>query len=433
MLKKYIILPILVMITFCIMLIFLLIQRFDFAPNENIVVNNSNNPVEIVITSSWGGSDAYADTLVYLLNKFMEKNSAVRVVNQSVFGDDFINKLKTDFASGNDPDVFGIWPGSVIKNLIYYEKVADLTDVLLSDIDWFIQYSNKALFDYTSKNDKIYGIPFELSVEGLFINNDIYKKFNLKPPETFDQLIYNIKVLKRHNIIPIAYNAQAEGSFIYQNIVAAIGDKYAVSNPFSNGKVHNCFLHGMEYMKYLYNLGAFPKNFFNLSSKQRNDLFLNKKAAMIVQGSWFLSKCDPKTVTFVRFPSFPAHKSKKTIIFGLGGGTFYISKKAFDDPIKKPWAIKLLKYLTTYESAVVFFKQCSMLTNIELQAQNKNPLYIQIMNEMIASEEYIDPPDHFIDRAVWEDVIIKKFPYVLEGRITPQDIWNEAYKRIYGK
>ena len=38
------------------------------------------------------------------------------------------------------------------------------------------------------------------------------------------------------------------------------------------------------------------------------------------------------------------------------------------------------------------------------------------------SKEKIEPVDSFINRSVWEDVIIKEFPKVLQGRMTPEEL-----------
>jgi raffinose/stachyose/melibiose transport system substrate-binding protein len=41
----------------------------------------------------------------------------------------------------------------------------------------------------------------------------------------------------------------------------------------------------------------------------------------------------------------------------------------------------------------------------------------------------VGPPDSFVNRSVWEKVIVKDFPYVLEGKKTPEELWDEAIKQ----
>ena len=59
-------------------------------------------------------------------------------------------------------------------------------------------------------------------------------------------------------------------------------------NILKNGKLDDAYIKGMDYMRELYRLHAFPDNLFMIDDKGRNNLFLEKKAAMIVQGSWFI-------------------------------------------------------------------------------------------------------------------------------------------------
>ncbi len=98
--------------------------------------NNKTEQVKLKFINSWGGGDSKADTLQMVFDRFMKDNPDIVVVNESMFGDDFLPKLKTDFASGNNPDVFGLWPGSDIKTLVNAGKVADLTEVLDKDKEW---------------------------------------------------------------------------------------------------------------------------------------------------------------------------------------------------------------------------------------------------------------------------------------------------------
>jgi raffinose/stachyose/melibiose transport system substrate-binding protein len=62
--------------------------------------------------NSWGGENRSAAILQRLLQDFMAENPDIKVKNESIWGDDFLPSIKTKFATGNDPDVFGLWPGS---------------------------------------------------------------------------------------------------------------------------------------------------------------------------------------------------------------------------------------------------------------------------------------------------------------------------------
>lgn len=185
---------------------------------------------------------------------------------------------------GNNPDVFGLWPGSDINALTKAGKVEDLTDILDGDPTWKDSFS-RDMWAYTTYDGKIYGLPVEVIFECLFVNTDLFDKFNVKIPQNFEELINAIELFKKQDIIPVAYNTLAEGTFLYQNIAAMIGGKEDIENPFDSGKVKACYIKAMKYIKELYDRGAFPEDCFTISNNERNTLFKDKKAAMIVQGS----------------------------------------------------------------------------------------------------------------------------------------------------
>jgi len=411
-------------------LIIILILNTQKTVEESVTIENEEFEVskKIRFLSSWGGNDPYADTLSFVLQKFQEENAGITIINESLFGDDFLIKLQTDFASGNPPDVFGLFPGSVRDILIQRYQIADLTDVLKKDVKWYQSFYPN-MWRYVTFNGRIYGVPLETIVECLFVNKDIFERYSLKVPQTFDELINVSKILKSKGIIPIAFNAQPEGTYIYQNIIVSIGTKHDVENPLKSGKFSSPYVKALDYLKILYKAGAFPDNYYSLTSKQRNDLFLTKKAAMIVQGSWFIPKCDPKTVDIYFFPQI-SNTGKKHLIYGLGGGTFYISSQAWQDETKRSWAIKLLKFLTSEKIARIFVERTGLISNIKIinPPNVNNPLRSKVEGFIKEADVLVAPPDHFVDRMVWEEVITKNIPYYLQGTISSKLFWERAIK-----
>jgi raffinose/stachyose/melibiose transport system substrate-binding protein len=193
--------------------------------------------IKLRFLSGWGGVDTKTDGLQQILDKFIEDNPDIEVINESLFGDDFLPKLKTDFASGNDPDVFGIWPGSDIRALIKANKVAELTDLVNSDKGWKASFKESG-WSYTTYNNKIFGLPLEIIFEGLFINKDLFEKYDIKVPDTFEELKNAVSAFKSRDVIPIAYNSFSQGTYLYQNIIAVLGGKEEVENPFRDRKMN---------------------------------------------------------------------------------------------------------------------------------------------------------------------------------------------------
>lgn len=436
--KKYIVA--LTVLTLCFIFLFICYLSSN---KQEITVASDDNQTEkssIQFLSSWAGYDSKAVRLKTVLKDFSNHNPNIDIVNKSMAGEDFLFVLKTDFASGKDPDVFGLWPGSDFRLLVQQGKVADLTDLLKENPEWYSKF-RKATWDYVTVNGRIYGLPLEIIYEGLFINKDLFEKYHVKVPTTFDELLKAIQIFKKHNIIPIAYSSTPEGSYIYQNIIMRLGGKEDVEHPFDeNGNIKPCFIKGMYYMKQLHDAGAFPEEAYILDDKKRNDLFTNKQAAMIVQGSWFIgdNALNPNdtTVDVIPFPVLSEGKSDSSaIIYGCGNGIFHMSQKAWSDKKTREKSILLLKELTSEKSAELFADGSGLISNINIPSNiQENTIMAKKGENLVESaKELVGPVDSFIDRGIWENIIIKQFPLVLEGEMSPEEIYQKATKAMIDK
>lgn len=401
---------------------------------SNRTTGTDQTKTELKLITSWGGVDSKAEALKEVLSRFTKENPGIEVVNQSLFGEDFLPKIKTDFASGNDPDVFGMWPGSDIRALIGAGKVADLTGLLQSEPQWKDTFKS-SMWAYTTYDGKTYGLPVEIIFEGLFINKDLFERYNVRVPVYFGELKQAVRIFKEKGITPIAYNSQAEGSFLYQNMVAMLGGRWDTENPIENNRIRKCYLDAMAYVKELYAIGAFPANYFSLTNNERNSLFKEKKAAMIVQGSWFIGDFaeEDRTVEIIPFPYIEEGKAPPTtMIYGLGNGVFHMSAHAAADPMRKEAAVKLLKVLTSPETASYFAAKTGMMSNVIFDGQQIAYKRLTKQGRLLLNNarQLIGPPDSFVDRSAWEEVISGKFPYYLEGRMEAEEIWNLYFRRL---
>ncbi|MDP4180951.1 MAG: extracellular solute-binding protein [Bacillota bacterium] len=403
----------------------------NIKPSDYVDFNEEKQKTELRFISSWGGIDPQAEPLNMVFNEFMENNKGIDIINESVSGEDFLTKIKVDFASGFDPDVFGLWPGSDINALINAGKVADLTDVLSQDPEWKESFKPDAWAD-TTYNGLIYGLPFERIFEGLFINKDLFDQYKIKIPKDFEELKKAVLAFRAHDKIPIALNYSSEGTFLYQNILASLAGKYIIQNPISGGSVKDCYIKAMEYMKELYTIDAFPTQEMvnGMDNKTRDNMFIKKDAAMIVQGSWFIGKIDHDvdTVDIIPFPTINDGVAKSpSLVYGLGCGTFYMSKNAWNDKEKRKAAIKLLKALTSQKSAQLFALKSGMIStiNIDRAGLNYNYLTQKGLQLIDNAKELIGPPDSYVDRTAWEEKIVKQFIYVLNGKREASSVWND--------
>lgn len=398
---------------------------------ETLITEQPSPQVTIRFLNSWGGYDSNAEALKTIFQQFMDENPGVEIVNDARSGDDFLPKIKTDFASGNDPDVFGIWPGSDMEALVDAGKAADLTDILAQDPAWKDSFGKDA-WSYTTFDNRIYGLPVEIIYEALFINQSLFTQHGLPVPGTYEQLKEAVRVFKDNHIIPIAFNYHPEGTYIYQNITTRLGGRAGVED------IDGCYVQAMRIMKELYDLDAFPKDAYNLSDTERNDLFLNEDAAMIVQGSWFTKNLyEHHLESVVRIIPFPAFEGDGEdgypLVYGLGCGTFFMSSKAAADPAKYDVCLRLLRALTSPEASLELTRDSGFISNIDPSANRdeSSDLYDVGINLISNADELVPPPDSVVDRLVWEQVIVPGFPGIFQrGEIEVQRVWQDAVSQM---
>ena len=407
------------------------------APNKNTqpavtVGADESNKTELRFICSWGGVDSKAETLKSVFNQFEKDNPDISISNESLFGEDFLPKIKTDFASGNDPDVFGLWPGSDINALVKAGKVADLTDILSNDQEWETSF-DATMWNYTTHNGRIFGLPVEVIFECMFINRDLFHKYQVPVPQDFESLKSAVLSFRENKIVPIAFNTYSEGTYLYQNLIAMISGKEGTELPFGGGQVNPGHITAMQYIKELYDLGAFPEDCFTMTNNERNVLFKEKKAAMIVQGSWFIGDFDANdfSVDIIPIPHINGYKAPKgTMVYGLGGGSFHLSSAANGDPTKHSASIRLLKTLTSPNTAAIFAADTGMISNVNIDKYNIQYRSLTVKGKKMLAESklLIGPADSFVDRTSWEVDIAQQFPYFLSGKISGEEVWARAVK-----
>lgn len=388
---------------------------------------------KVIFMSSWAGQDTKAVLIKELLEKFQGLYPTIDIIDNSVGGEDFLMSLKIDFLSGNDPDVFGLWPGSDIRTLIEKNKVKSMTPILEEDKRWLNSFGEEG-FNYVTHNGEIYGLPFEIIYEGLFVNQDIFDALGLEIPRTYEELKALITPLRMAGYIPIAYNDTPEGSFLYQNMVMSLAGKDGVENPYnSNGSLHSAFGKALYYMKELYDLGAFPENAMSLTDHERNRLFIEKKAAMIVQGSWFIGGdyVDPNdnNISIVPFPQFSDSLADPSdVIYGLGNGVYYLSQSAYDKEETRDESIALLKILTSEETALRVINEMGSMVNVKVPEESIHAphLYYTGRDLIQNAKNLIGPVDSFVDRYIWEEIIVAGTPLVLRGEKSVEKVMLEA-------
>lgn len=106
-------------------------------------------------------------------------------------GEELDNWLKTNLASGSAPDIISYNTGAQLRSLNPSEYFVDL-----SSYD-FTKNFDESFIQAASVDGALYGIPGSSSQAGaIFYNKELYEKYDLEIPVTWEQFIANCDVLK---------------------------------------------------------------------------------------------------------------------------------------------------------------------------------------------------------------------------------------------
>lgn len=294
-------------------------------------------------------------------NQFNHSNPNIQVSPEFFQNNPYKNKLRIALGAGNPPDIFYNWGGGPLQTYVKNNDVLNLTPYLNADSKWKNHFLSSS-FGLATVNGKIYGIPvFGLGAEILYYNKPLFKKYNLTPPKTWNELLSDVKVLHSKGVIPIALAGESKwpemeyvqyltdrigGPSVLKNIVAKKPNAW--SNP--------AILQALKMCQELVKAGAFESGYssVNASSDQTEALLYGNKAAMIVQGNWIYQTINQNDPSFIKkgnlgYLPFPGvGKGHDKNVLGAPGSYYSVSAKT-----KNPKAaVKYLKDVVQNSSEI---------------------------------------------------------------------------------
>lgn len=177
--------------------------------SQEEIVTEIKEPVEITFWHAMNGN--LEKTLQDLTDKFMEENSNIKVnlQNQSSYPE-LQQKITATTASPKDlPTMTQAYPGWML-NSIEEELVVDLKPYIENETLKFDNYEDilEGFREATTRDGKIYGIPFNKSTDVIWYNKDLFKELNLEVPTTYEEFANAAKTIKeKKGIVGAGFDA----------------------------------------------------------------------------------------------------------------------------------------------------------------------------------------------------------------------------------
>lgn len=152
------------------------------------------------VTIKFYGSDS--DYNKNIVAKFEKANPNIQVQIVPVDFDHAEQVIKTGISSGNPVDVSFFW-GTQIRSFVDSNMALDLTPYLTANNnEWKNTFIEKYI-DAGKVNDKYYAVSYQPVIETIFYNKDVFAKYNLEVPKTWDDMMKVCETLKKNGVFGI--------------------------------------------------------------------------------------------------------------------------------------------------------------------------------------------------------------------------------------
>lgn len=369
--------------------------------------------VSLYTVSSFGGTDTTALAYVELLREYESQTGDVVVDSSGTSDESWKASVLSDFAAGNEPDI-----------LFYFACSADSAPILrktvpIAEINAAYPELGLPESDILREADGvIYAIPLRPYYEGLFVNTDLFEACGAPLPDSWEHLEQAVAIFGEAGIVPIAVSLSDIPHYLAEcAVLAASTPEEYTARPGSLEAMPDSWARGMALIRRLYTLGAFPDDALNTSETVTSEMFRQKRAAMQIDGSWFVNSLPPENMDTTVVMPMPALEGEGGAIIGGVSMGFYLTRRAWEDPERRDAAVRLLDWLTRPEHID------------RLAAQQASGALAASSDAMAArSADMVSPIQDDMNKSARERWLLECVPAVAVGDMTAEECWAQVFE-----
>lgn len=406
------------------------------------------DPVTLSVVTAFAGENTntqnYQDAI-----KAWQDETGNKVNDASAASDEtFKARVQADFETGAEPDVLFYFNGVDSNAFVEAGKVVSIDEIRQVYPDYASNMKD-GMLGASPVDGKNYSIPVNGYWEGLFVNKKVMEAAGAEipgPNTTWDEFLATCQKIKDAGYTPIAASLAQVPHYWFEYCIYnydtpathsilpdAAGDERATS-----------WAGGLGDIKDMYEKGFFPENTLSALDDDTFQMFIDGKAAFLVDGSWKSGAIenkfapgegqapDPEKVKDFTVTYVPGKNERKTtdIIGGLSMG-YYITRKAWDDPNKRDTVVEFINYMTTDEMVSKFagisasaLKNGVTVDESTLTSLAKDGLaMVKGATAMTSAvQDYISPQCRV--------PVFDGMPTIVSGQKTPEDAVAECLKLI---
>lgn len=304
---------------------------------------------------------AYVGILESFNKRYRDKSVEFKNVTATTSGNNsqnyynYSNYLMNEIESGIVPDVF-VLDYSLLNNMTVAQRglIVDVQTIRSVYEDYGSNIYDGAIEcvrDPLTKN--CYALPVRGYWEGLFCNQELFQYYGVDMPNDWDKMTAAIETFNQNGITPISASIGVVPNYLTDHLILSYaGEDEFNKTPTGYSEVPQSWVTGINFFKELFDKKAFPENTDSLLDAETTDLFLQKKAAMKIDGSWLCSSISEtdSDITVISFPTVPGGAKTPEQVIGAYSSGWAISKAAWDNPKKRQLCVDLINEMTSKEN-----------------------------------------------------------------------------------
>lgn len=350
--------------------------------------------------------EAQAPQVYAVVKAYEESHPNVKINLQGTANDEQVRNIKMAAQNDTLPELFWMEQGGAVE-LAENGYLADITEDITSDKELCDSFLPNML-DSLKIDGKIYGIPCELQSNGIWINKQLFDKYGLELPETYEDFIACAEVFKENGIIPMAQGAKdTYTAWAFENMHCRYGFfEHADGIADGTDKWNNeDYLKFYEMLADMRDRGVFADNVSTTSYDQSVEAFLGGKAAMLNSGVWDTKKFDQsdlaENIYFWWGPTFSDGVGEQELSMKAPAHPYCVSAKVKEeDPELYDVIIDFLKFYYGKEGTEIIAKDNQSIPITKYTGEidtEKYPVFARVIEKM--NDDWESPkacPDMYI-------------------------------------
>jgi len=318
----------------------------------SLVLVSCDDSTTLTTVSMFGGTDPNGEVYREIIDDF-KKETGWKVKDTSTqANEEWKEKVRNDFVSGNEPDVLQFFTGEDAKAFVDAGKVVSIEEIRK-------EYPNYA----KNINESLMGthsVPTTGFVEGIFTNTTHFKsneskaylnKTNWTWDEFKDLLALLVDENDTEGYKPISMGQDIPHYWLDHMVLADLGEDFATVIKGTNGdqKLTETLLKLNEIKEYLS---------YESSEADASQGFKDGDYTFLLDGSWAAGGLVGSEVEeHVKVFPFPVvNEDVGTVLLSGYTSGFYITKKAWDNEDKRAKAVEFVEMMTSTTALTKYAK-----------------------------------------------------------------------------